>query len=367
MQAEGRMLELLDVTKRFRNTTAVDRVSVGIEKGGLLVLLGPSGCGKTTTIRLIAGLLTPDEGRILSDGGEIASPRIMIPAEKRHFSMVFQSYAVWPHMTVFGNVAYGLKLRKFSKKKIQEKVESILDVVKLSSFKERYPWQMSGGEQQRISLARALVVEPKVLLMDEPLSNLDASLRMQMRLEIRELQKRLGITAVYVTHDQTEAMVLGDKIAVMNKGRIEQVGSAKEIYLRSKNRFVASFIGSTNLFEGSLRAHSATDELYEIGVPFGSIKSSDSRLGKMSVQRPNVAVAFRPEDVEVVIDGPVQQSINVFEATVISTAYMGSLIDVQCDVKGQVIKAFAHYSLAVKEGDKVTLCIPPEVCQVLED
>ncbi|HOG47287.1 MAG TPA: ABC transporter ATP-binding protein [Anaerolineae bacterium] len=224
---------------------AVDGVSLSIARGELITLLGPSGCGKTTTLRIIAGFEFPTSGRILLDGRDISQ----VPPNKRETGMVFQSYALFPHLSVFENVAYGLQLQKRSTAEIKDAVDVVLHLMNLVGMEQRMPHQLSGGQQQRVALARALVVKPKLLLFDEPLSNLDAKLRVQMRTEIRHLQQRLGITGVYVTHDQTEAMTLSDRIVVMNKGRVEQVGTPTEIYQRPASVFVADFIGRANFVE----------------------------------------------------------------------------------------------------------------------
>jgi iron(III) transport system ATP-binding protein len=224
---------------------AVDHVSLSIRQGEFLTLLGPSGCGKTTTLRLIAGFETPDSGKIVLDGHDITRQ----PPNKRDMTMVFQSYALFPHMSVFDNVAYGLQIQKMSRKDIQAKAMAMLEMIGLGKLAARRPNQLSGGQQQRVALARALVMEPRVLLFDEPLSNLDAKLRVQMRSEIHRLQRRLNITSVYVTHDQEEAMAMSDRIVVMNAGRIDQIGSPQEIYRTPTTRFVADFIGHANFYE----------------------------------------------------------------------------------------------------------------------
>ena len=244
-------VELAGLTKRYGDLTVVEKISLSIEKGQLVCLLGPSGCGKTTTLRLIAGFTEPSAGeirvgaKILSSAGWAAAP------ERRNMSMIFQSYALWPHMSVAENVAYGLKLRRIAKAEIAARVNAILAVARLSELSERYPGELSGGQQQRVSLARALVVEPDILLLDEPLSNLDANLREEMRFEIRRLHDGYRYTTVYVTHDQAEAMTTADVIAVMKQGRIEQAGSPEEIYKNPKSEFVAKFIGGTNIFRGA--------------------------------------------------------------------------------------------------------------------
>ncbi|NKQ34979.1 MAG: ABC transporter ATP-binding protein [Chloroflexi bacterium] len=249
-------LTLENVTKVFPGrggegeVTAVDNISLDIAKGELVTLLGPSGCGKTTTLRMIAGFEFPNSGNIYLDGQEINN----LPPHKRDMSMVFQSYAIFPHLNVYENVAYGLKVARLPKKEVQERVAKTLDLVELTGYEKRAPNQLSGGQQQRVALARALVMEPKVLLMDEPLSNLDAKLREQMRSEIRRIQQLINITSVYVTHDQVEAMTISDRIVIMNEGRIEQIGTPIEIYRHPQSRFVADFIGRANFIPGVVQS-----------------------------------------------------------------------------------------------------------------
>ena len=243
-------LVLRNVSRTFGSFTAVDDLSLTLNEGELVSLLGPSGCGKTTTLRMIAGFMPPSAGTIEVDGKVVSSPGSCLPPEKRQMSMIFQSYAIWPNMTVAENVAFGLKLRKIDGAEIRRRVDEILEVVQMGGLRDRYPAELSGGQQQRVSLARAIVVKPAVLLLDEPLSNLDANLREEMRFEIRRLHDEFRITMVYVTHDQAEAMVTSDRIAVMNKGRIERIDVPYEVYRRPETRFVAAFIGRTNFLDG---------------------------------------------------------------------------------------------------------------------
>src|SRR6195256_3690008 len=245
-------VELRGLTKRYGAIAVVDDVSLTIAHGSLVCLLGPSGCGKTTTLRLIAGFVEPTAGEIRVGEKVVSSPSRTIPPERRNMSMIFQSYALWPHMTVAENVAYGLKLRKMDKETIAQKLNSILSTTHLDQLAERYPGELSGGQQQRVALARALVVEPETLLLDEPLSNLDANLREEMRFEVRRLHDEYRYTTVYVTHDQSEAMTTADVIAVMNAGKIEQAGSPEDIYDRPRSEFVARFIGSSNVIKGKV-------------------------------------------------------------------------------------------------------------------
>ena len=242
------------ITKTFGKTQAADDVTFSVGKGEMVTLLGPSGCGKSTTLRCVAGLETIDAGQIIMDGELVSSAKehISIPPERRDIGMVFQSYAVWPHMTVWGNVAYPLQVHKVAKEEVDSRVRQMLSLVGLSEMVDRNVTKLSGGQQQRVVLARALVHNPRILLFDEPLSNLDARLRVSMRFEIRQLQQRVGISALYVTHDQTEAMVLSDRVIVMNQGRIEQVGHPLEIYRKPVSAFVASFFGEVNFIEGDI-------------------------------------------------------------------------------------------------------------------
>ncbi|MBS0521765.1 MAG: ABC transporter ATP-binding protein, partial [Proteobacteria bacterium] len=243
-------LVLRNIARRYGPVEDVGDFSLELAKGEFVSLLGPSGCGKTTTLRMIAGFVPPSAGSIEMDGEPISTAASVVPPERRRMSMIFQSYAIWPNMTVGENVGFGLQVRKMPRAEIERKVDKILEVVQLGALKGRYPAELSGGQQQRVALARAIVVEPEVLLLDEPLSNLDANLREEMRFEIRRLHDEFKITTVYVTHDQSEAMVTSDRIVVMNKGRIEQVDAPQRLYARPRSRFVAGFIGRTNFLEG---------------------------------------------------------------------------------------------------------------------
>ncbi|HUD61145.1 MAG TPA: ABC transporter ATP-binding protein [Acetobacteraceae bacterium] len=248
-------IEVTDLVVRYGDVTAVDGIGFDIAPGELVTLLGPSGCGKTTTLRAVAGLETPSSGSIRLNGQTVfgAAERRNVPAEKRGVSMVFQSYAIWPHMTVFDNVAYGLRVRKLPQAEVRQNVARVLGLVQMQDYADRPASKLSGGQQQRVAVARAIAFSPNVLLFDEPLSNLDAKLRAEMRVELRELQRRLDITSLYVTHDQEEALAISDRVIVMNGGRIEQIGSPEEIYNRPRSRFVADFVGSANLIKGQIR------------------------------------------------------------------------------------------------------------------
>jgi ABC-type Fe3+/spermidine/putrescine transport system ATPase subunit len=244
-------LKLTGVSKRFGNFLAVDNIDLELQSGEFVSLLGPSGCGKTTTLRMIAGFVDPTLGTIEMDGQILSSPAGSVPPDRRQMSMIFQSYAIWPNMTVEQNVAFGLELRKIAKAEVKRRVGEMLEVVHMNHLADRYPAELSGGQQQRVALARAIVIRPSVLLLDEPLSNLDATLREEMRFEIRRLHDEFHVTTVYVTHDQAEAMVTSDRIAVMNHGRIEQIDQPRALYNQPKTRFVAGFIGRTNFLEGT--------------------------------------------------------------------------------------------------------------------
>ncbi len=243
-------VHLRGIVKRFGKTIAVNGIDLDIRNGEFIVLLGPSGCGKTTTLRVIAGLEKPDEGKVLFGDRDVT----YLPPRERNVSMVFQSYAIWPHMKVYDNIAFPLKIKKFPKEEIDKRVKWAAELLQISELLDRYPHQLSGGQRQRVAVARAIVVEPDVLLMDEPLSNLDALLRVKMRSELKKLQRRIKVTTIYVTHDQVEAMTMGDRIAVMNKGKIQQVGTPEEIYLKPANVFVAGFVGTPqmNFFDASV-------------------------------------------------------------------------------------------------------------------
>jgi putative spermidine/putrescine transport system ATP-binding protein len=284
--AEG--LAVTGISKHLGGAEVVSDLSLTVPRGQLVCLLGPSGCGKTTTLRMIAGFLRPDIGRITIDGADVTE----LPPEDRPTAMVFQNYALWPHMTVFKNVAFGLRLRRVSKREVNDRVMAVLKLVNLERARDRHPTQLSGGEQQRVALARAIVLEPKLLLLDEPLSNLDAKLRVVVREEIREIQQRLGIAMVFVTHDQDEALSIADRVAVMSGGRIEQFAGPETLYARPETSFVAGFVGSMNFFEGRLGADGVVVGEGEVLVPCGR-----GCFAGLSLTDGNWEIAVRPEDV----------------------------------------------------------------------
>jgi iron(III) transport system ATP-binding protein len=300
---------------------AVDEVNISINEGEFVTLLGPSGCGKTTTLRLIAGFEFPTQGRIVLDGETINDQ----PPNQRDMAMVFQSYAIFPHLNVFENIVYGLKIQRLGSSVIKEKARRVLELTELTGLENRAPNALSGGQQQRVALARALVMEPKVLLMDEPLSNLDAKLREVMRTEIRRIQQKLGITSVYVTHDQIEAMTLSDRIVVMNQGRIEQVGPPQNIYRRPQTAFVADFIGRTNFVPAVVR---------DINTNALTMNVLDQTLTIPKLDRPvntgdAVRLVVRPEAIKVVDEG------GQFEGVVRWASYLGNVVEYDVEVAGQ--------------------------------
>ena len=353
-------LTLENITKVFPSrgnvgeVVAVQDVNLEIQKGELVTLLGPSGCGKTTTLRMLAGFEFPTSGRIFLDGREINS----LPPHKRDMSMVFQSYALFPHLTVFENVAYGLNVQRLPKKTITERVNRVLDLVHLPGYGGRAPGQLSGGQQQRVALARALVMEPKVLLMDEPLSNLDAKLREEMRTEIRRIQKELNITSVYVTHDQIEAMTLSDRIVIMNEGVIEQIGTPVEVYRYPNSRFVANFIGRANFIDGVvLTQNNSKLTVRSLGesITLSNIKS-EFRVGEP------VTLIVRPEMIQIKKKGGLYQGI------VRQAVYLGDMIEYAVEVDGVSIfgtETDPHVTELFPEGENVTLGFAEDIIQVL--
>jgi iron(III) transport system ATP-binding protein len=346
-------VELRKLTKTYGPSVAVDDVSLGIEHGRLVCLLGPSGCGKTTTLRLIAGFVEPSAGEILVGDKLVSSPTRTLPPEQRNMSMIFQSYALWPHMTIRENIVYGLKLRKIDRDTMKKKLDAILSTTKLSALAERYPGELSGGQQQRVALARALIVEPETLLLDEPLSNLDANLREEMRFEIRRLHDAYRYTTVYVTHDQSEAMTTADLICVMNGGRVEQSGSPEDIYDRPRSEFVARFIGSANVIKGKTLDKSHI----EIGGKAMRV-TGETTAGQ-------TAIAIRQHEISLKTEVP-PQSENVVTGTVMRQVFLGSNRDYVVEISdGTQLRVVTSPDVNVAKGSAVFLHLPPARCRAL--
>jgi iron(III) transport system ATP-binding protein len=344
------------LTRRFGTTAAVDDVSLRIEHGQLICLLGPSGCGKTTTLRLIAGFLEPSGGEIAVGDKVISSAARTVPPEGRNMSMIFQSYALWPHMTVAQNVAYGLKLRKFDAATIARKLDAILATTKLSPLAQRYPAELSGGQQQRVSLARALVVEPETLLLDEPLSNLDANLREEMRFEIRRLHDEYRYTTVYVTHDQSEAMTTADLIAIMNLGKVEQLGTPEDVYYRPSSEFVARFIGGSNILRGTALD---AERVRVAGVALETI-------GRSLAAGESVPVSIRQHSIRLLTSAPEPGTGNVLPATVTRQIFLGSSRDFSVTLAdGTELRVTAPPEPAIAPGTALWLHLPKEHCRAL--
>ena len=346
-------IDIENVTKRFGSMAAVSEVTLSIQEGELFTLLGPSGCGKSTLLRLIAGFLAPDEGEIRFDGKRIND----MPPNERGIGMVFQNFALWPHMTVFENIAYGLKLRRIDRVEIANRVGAVLEKVKLAELGDRYPGQLSGGQQQRVALARALILNPKILLLDEPLSNLEAKIRVQVRQEIRKLQKELGITTMYVTHDQEEALTLSDRIAVFNQGKVIQVGPPKELYERPASRFVADFIGINNLIDGIVEAIETQEGRLRVMTNLGEMSALfDERihLGDRCV------LCIRPENAAV--GGEAAPNRNLLKGRITFAAYLGNSLRYDVELTtGLVFKVDVrdpwHHEL-LPTGSDVTVTFP---------
>jgi iron(III) transport system ATP-binding protein len=363
------LVKTFKVRRGVADVPAVNGVSLQVDRGRVLTLLGPSGCGKTTTLRSIAGLEDPDSGRI------VVGDRVMfdsatgtnVAASKRSLGMVFQSYAIWPNMNVYGNVAFPLKMRpratRPSRAAMREKVERVLTTVRLDHLADRPATDLSGGQQQRLALARALIMEPPLLLLDEPLSNLDAKLREEMRFELKRLQRDLGITTVYVTHDQSEALAVSDSIAVMNQGEVEQTGKGREIYNQPATRFVAGFIGKSNFVDGSI-AGNCGDGLYEVSTADGSLIVSstlDLPVGHA------VAVSIRPEHIE--LDENITQptGLGVWRGKVIGRAFLGDSVEHQLELGKTRLLAQCNATKSIAPGRDVMIHFNPQWCGLIPE
>ena len=361
MNKEAVGVEIRDLVKTFpafdqknKEIYAADHVTLSVEPGEMVTLLGPSGCGKTSLLRMVAGFLMPSSGEIYIGNREVSK----IPPNKRNVGMMFQSYALFPHLTVYDNVAYGLKLKHMGRQEIQERVKSILQLMQIENYASRFPNEISGGQQQRVALARAVVTEPSVLLFDEPLSNLDAKLREYMREELRKIQKRVGITSLYVTHDQSEAMAISDKVVIMQNGAIEQTGTAMEIYARPKNKFVAGFIGKAN-FAKPDAVHSVSGGKADVTLFGRRMTIAASELCREG--EPCVCM-IRPEDIKIDPEGGIT-------ARIISKAYFGQYIQHYMDIGGQEIEQmdFSQSNAALRDGDEISVGLVTDSLRLLPD
>lgn len=370
------MLEVDQIEKSYPQadgslTSVLDKVSLDVKDGEFFTLLGPSGCGKTTTLRSVAGLERPDKGRISVNSQDFFNSQssVYVPAKSRRIGMVFQSYAVWPHMDVFDNVAFPLKVMRprLADAEIRRKVRRALETVHLAEYEHRPATKLSGGQQQRLAMARALVMEPRVLLLDEPLSNLDALLRETMRLELRRLQREAGITTIYVTHDQVEALALSDRLAVMNRGRIVQIDSPRELYHRPQTSFVAGFIGVSNLLSVVARADTAADQIGAVEWHGHTLLASMPRGCR---QGDEMVLSARPEHVSVAEAGASESSgvsgnVNLLLGTVAESQFLGNLTDVLVRAEGDELRVYGAPDRVLSVGDRVKMEVSPASCLAL--
>jgi ABC-type Fe3+/spermidine/putrescine transport system ATPase subunit len=352
-------IRIQNLTKKFGDVVAVDNVSLEIERGSFTTLLGPSGCGKTTTLRLIAGLYNVEDGEIFF-GDRCVND---VPSHQRNATMVFQDYALFPHMTIFENVSYGLRLMKLPAKEIEEKVEKTLTFLGLEELGDRTPGMISGGQQQRAALARSLIMEPEVLLLDEPLSNLDAKLRVNIRAELRQIQKNLGITTTYVTHDQEEALAISDSIAVMDKGRVVQFGSPWEIYYKPKSTFVADFVGVANFVHGRVSGVTPKEILVDIGDGVLKLDAHDYRVSRDQ----RVVLNIRPETILMSTQAPGSQS-NVLTGRIKTHTFVGQFIRywVTCGQREFIVDLHDPSTVGILDGN-VHLQLPPSKLHLLPE
>ena len=350
-------LELRGLSKRYGDAPVVRDVDLAVEEGELVVLLGPSGCGKTTTLRMIAGFVDATAGRVLLGGRDVTR----LPPYRRNTGMVFQGYALFPHLTTVQNVAFGLEMRRVTPAERRRRVDEVLRLVRLEGLADRLPRQLSGGQQQRVALARALVIEPDVLLLDEPLSNLDAQLRQEVRVEIRQLQRRLGITTVMVTHDQEEALTLADRLVVMSRGEIQQIGTQRDLYDRPRNRFVAGFVGRTNFFAGALEATGLFRTVGGLPIRCGGGAAPGRHLLALRPEKIAIEASSRPEEA------------NRHPGTVEFVSYLGALTEYRVRLAtGELVMVQSANRLVGGGGDiglgqEVHVAWPPEACLILED
>jgi iron(III) transport system ATP-binding protein len=351
------------VSKRYGPVVAVRDLSLEVHDREFVTLLGPSGCGKTTLLRLIAGFLAPDRGSIRVDGLTLSSPDAVVPPERRGMGMVFQNYAIWPHKTVYENVAFGLEVRRVRRAEARERVARVLELVNLAGLEQRFPGELSGGQQQRVALARSLVVEPKILLLDEPLSNLDAKLRERMRWELKDLQRRTGITFVYVTHDQAEAMALSDRIAVLHAGALLQDGHPRDVYARPASREVADFMGLVNLLPGRVVRAASGDSLVSVAGGEPVRLSLPAGLAEGA----GVQVAIRPESLRLALDraGAADPAAGVLRGKVADLTFLGNLID--CHVAlddGTRVRIQTDPGASIEVGQGLRIAFDVHACTV---
>jgi ABC-type Fe3+/spermidine/putrescine transport system ATPase subunit len=356
-------LSLRGVTKTFADVTAVDDLDLAIEDGETVVLLGPSGCGKTTCLRMIAGFERPDAGEITLAGETLASPKVFVPPEKRRMAVVFQSYALWPHMSVYDNVAFGPTTARNDRAEVRRRVLDVLELVQLTGYEERYPHQLSGGQQQRVALARALVTRPRLLLLDEPLSNLDTRLREEMRGEVKRIQQLLDVTMVYVTHDQAEALSLADRLVVMNAGRVEQMGTPAEVYRRPRNGYVARALGATNIVPADVLAtHGPTTRMRLFGGL--DLDVDTARFNGSFRNRTEALVSIRPAGIrlcESTGDRP--------RGTVTEAMFFGDVVQyaVEAPACPVPLKITGSGTEPYRPGDLLSLDVAPDAVAVLDD
>lgn len=351
------ILQLKQIQKSFGNTKVLDGIDLQLHRGEFITLLGASGCGKTTTLRIIAGLETPDSGSVLLDGVDVTT----VPPEKRNVNTVFQNYALFPHMSVADNIGYGLKLKKVSKSEIQAKVKEMLELVQLGEYGSRMPAELSGGQRQRVAIARALAVQPQILLLDEPLGALDLQLRRQMQFELKRLQKQLGITFLYITHDQEEALNMSDRIAVMRQGRFEQIGTPNEIYDSPKTAYVAKFVGEANILKGKV---TQSGEVVCVETPAGTALAICKRCG--AAEGNSVSIAVRSENVSF---APYQPDKQGLAAVIREKTFAGGMLRIVLELNdGQTLIASRHgIDLPAQVGDKMTVFWNAEQAIVVED
>src|SRR6266545_1448642 len=355
-------IQVENLTKSFGDQRALDRVGFAVEEGELFTLLGPSGCGKSTTLMSIAGFQQPDEGRIVVGDQTFfdAERRMSVAAERRNLGIVFQSYAVWPHMTVFENLAFPLKVRKLKRAGIRARVLEVLDLVEMREYEKRYPHQLSGGQQQRVALARALVYSPAVLLLDEPFSNLDAKLRERARTWVKELQRTLGLTTIFVTHDQDEALSMSDRVVVMSAGRVQQIGTPEEVYRSPANRFVAEFVGRVNLIDGVVASANGGGAVLAVAGSTQRLMLAASAPAALSG---DVTVAVRPEAVTLAAaDDVAVNGTNTWLADVHAVAFLGD--HYEYDVIADGVQLTVQNSRRIA-GDRIKVHIPPDACSVV--